>query len=353
MGSSRHRRRRETSRRVYARGSRSPRSGSRPSREASQQREYSQVRLNKRRRRKSSSISSSSVNDNDTGSGTTNVVKHGSIPSTQTQLTGLSFHDVIELIKSLPSSTSQTQNHFNMSMNAVPEFDPANKEQTVDLWISKVDECAKLYKWSEMQLLHYALPKLAGVAKVWYQGLPSLNFSWLEWKEKLSKTFPTVQNYAQLLHEMLERKVRHNESLETYFYHKLSLLNRCDITGKRAVDCLIYGLEDKGMRLGAQAANYSQPEDLLSYFKSIKIEDAKDRTTRPIFSKPNSILPSNIKCFNCNEVGHPSFKCTKPLISCDICKRLGHQSVHCRRLTRDNLAGNFASDDGAVTANVD
>ncbi|RVE45711.1 hypothetical protein evm_009619 [Chilo suppressalis] len=181
-----------------------------------------------------------------------------------------------------------------MNTNAVPEFDPANKEQNIESWITKVEECSILYKWSETQMIHYALPKLVGVAKVWYQGLPSLNFSWSEWKETLIKTFPTVQNYAQLLHEMLERKPRHNESLETYFYHKINLLNRCGITGKRAVDCIIYGLDDRGMRLGAQAANYLQPEDLLTYFKSIKTEDPKDRRL-PLFRKLTNYSNDNNK----------------------------------------------------------
>ncbi|KAL0832340.1 hypothetical protein ABMA28_001773 [Loxostege sticticalis] len=250
-----------------------------------------------------------------------------------------SANDVMELLRSLPASTSQ--NHFSMSTNTVPEFDPSNKEQTINIWIKKVEECSLLYNWSETQLLHYSLPKLSGVAKVWYQGLPSVNFTWAEWKEKLIKTFPTVQNYAQLLHEMLDRKVKVNEDLETYFYHKMILLNRCGIFGKQAIDCVIYGLEDRSMRLGAQAANYSEPEELLSYFKSVKVDDGKDR--RVIFKKKSEFLGENntkttaatIKCFNCGEVGHPSFKCSKPLISCNICKRLGHLASACRRLQKN------------------
>lgn len=35
-------------------------------------------------------------------------------------------------------------------------------------------------------------------------------------------------------------------------------------------------------------------------------------------------------------LGHPSFKCSKPLVSCSICKRLGHQSSACKRLSRNN-----------------
>lgn len=95
--------------------------------------------------------------------------------------------EIISLIKALPSTS--LQNHFSMTSNAIPEFDPANKEQTIDTWLIKVEECSKLYNWSETQLLHYTLPKLTGVAKVWYQGLPSVNYTWNEWKKNYIKLF--------------------------------------------------------------------------------------------------------------------------------------------------------------------
>lgn len=93
-----------------------------------------------------------------------------------------------------------------------------------------------------------------------------------------------------------------NETLETYFYHKMNLLNRCQISGKKAIDCIIYGLEDQGMRLGAQAANYSQPEDLLAYFKSVKIDDARDKRL-PILG--NETSPQRIMILkNCTQNTH-------------------------------------------------
>ncbi|KAG7309482.1 hypothetical protein JYU34_005450 [Plutella xylostella] len=289
-------------------------------------------RRNERSTRRQRRLSSVSESDHSTRK------KKRCHSSDNTGKVNLTANDIIELIRSMPSSSQQQQNHFSMSANALPEFDPTNKEQTVDNWINKVEECSKLYQWNETQLLHYALPKLTGVAKIWYQGLPSLSYSWSEWKEKLIKTFPTVQNYAQLLHEMLDRKVRFNESVETYFYHKLNLLNRCEITGKKAVDCIIYGLEDRGLRMGAQAVNYTVPEDLLGYLKSVKTDDL---LRQPRFNnfKRRTDLQSNanstpIKCFNCDELGHPSFKCSKPLVTCNICKKLGHQSNSCRRINK-------------------
>lgn len=52
-----------------------------------------------------------------------------------------SAQELLELIKSLPASTSQNQNHFSMSTNVVPEFDPSNKEQTIDVWMKNVVIC--------------------------------------------------------------------------------------------------------------------------------------------------------------------------------------------------------------------
>ncbi|XP_028177583.1 uncharacterized protein LOC114365243 [Ostrinia furnacalis] len=350
---SRRRRRRADSRRTAATRTRPSRSRSRSKssgerrarrrhrhrrsgvRRSSSHRVKSQAPHHKRRRRETVSESSCTDSlDSYRGSSKKNASK-------TVDKYNFSIQDVMELIKSLPSSASQSQNHFSMSTNALPEFDPANKEQTVDIWINKVEECASLYNWSETQLLHYALPKFTGLAKVWYNGLRTLKYNWAEWKAQLIAQFPTVENYAQILHDMLNRKVKPNEPLETYYYHKINLLNRCDINGKRAVDCLLDGLEDKGLRLGAQAANYSHPEELLSFFKSVKTEDAKEKSYRQPFTKrrfdgANDSSKPILRCFNCNEVGHPSFKCTKPLVSCNICKRLGHQSANCKRLYKNS-----------------
>lgn len=51
------------------------------------------------------------------------------------------------------------------------------------------------------------MPKLTGVAKTWYQSLPTMSFSWSEWKIKLMESFPSSDDYAELLNEMLVRRV--------------------------------------------------------------------------------------------------------------------------------------------------
>lgn len=221
--------------------------------------------------------------------------------------------------------------------NVVPEFDPMNKDQTILTWLTKVEECAEIYKWNDKETIHLALPKLSGIAKTWYTGLDTILYSWGEWKKKLVETFPYRDDYAELLTIMLAKKVRFGESLERYFYEKINLLNRCSIKGRKAVDCLLNGVEDRAVRVGAQAVQFREPEEVLKYFKSVKITtDRRERVKydRRPFSPDSShskksTLPRKLVCFNCNEEGHVAPKCHKQRTTCSTCSKVGHLSNYC------------------------
>lgn len=139
---------------------------------------------------------------------------------------------------------------------------------------------------------------------------------------------------------MLGKKVKYGESLEHYYYAKINLLNRCKIQGRQAVDCLLYGVEDRAVKVGAQAARFKEPELILEYFRTVKSGPSKDmhdsvrRTQDRKFSgylnRAASFKPGmskhnpKLQCFNCNEMGHPSFRCGKPLQKCTTCDRIGY-----------------------------
>ncbi|CAG9137741.1 unnamed protein product [Plutella xylostella] len=108
------------------------------------------------------------------------------------------------------------------------------------------------------------------------------------------------------------------------------------IGGRKAVDCLLNGVEDRAVRVGAQAARFREPEDLLKYFKTVKTETARDVGNKPgqdrrlpsqhqsnnrEFAEANKTnAPTSFTCHNCNEFSHktllpPSF----PLASGSWC----------------------------------
>jgi len=200
--------------------------------------------------------------------------------------------------------------------------------------------------------LHHA--KLTGVAKLWYQALPTMSYSWEEWKIKLTESFPSKDDYAELLTEMLARRARFGESLELYFYDKINLLNRLEIKGKCAVDCLLHGLDDRSVRLGAKATKCIEPEQVLKYFQSagllprgldraknsldkgansVAIKDGSNTNNESKMAGSSSLIL--ITCYNCGEQGHYSFKCTKKIKKCTACNKLGHLTTECRKLSTE------------------
>ncbi|CAG9134612.1 unnamed protein product [Plutella xylostella] len=132
-------------------------------------------------------------------------------------------------------------NPFEGAHNVIPEFDPDTHSQSAADWIRKVNETARIYGWSDKQIVYYAIPKLAGQAKKWYQGRSSVDLSWNQWQKKIIKTFPDDRNYADRLSEMLNRRSKREESLEEYFHEKARLVKMCGITGRNAVDCIVTG----------------------------------------------------------------------------------------------------------------
>lgn len=102
--------------------------------------------------------------------------------------------DIVSLLNSIvktqplgggaPTHTSNT-NHKNI----LPDFDQSTKGQRVDVWLKKVNECATVYGWDEKTTINFALQKLQGLAKTWYDSLDSILYTWPEWQQKLSNAF--------------------------------------------------------------------------------------------------------------------------------------------------------------------
>lgn len=243
-------------------------------------------------------------------------------------------------LQAIATVNPQVKNKYT-SINVVPEFDPKVKNQTIVTWLNKVNECADIYGWDSKQTTHYALPKLVNTAKRWYEGQSSVMHSWDIWQEKLKAAFPTNENYAHLLTEMLNLKAKFGDDLEEYYYEKLIALNRCRISGKDAIDCIVYGIEDRSVRYGAEAVGFDNVDKLLGFLRNVKHERV-DRNANKKIVKPVSDMSQRgskgdvrvLRCFNCHEVGHMVSKCPKPIIKCQKCMRVGHDNPNCTREVR-------------------
>lgn len=270
----------------------------------------------------------------------------GSIHKRSHDSTNQLLQSLVTAIQGDSSRKSLAVPHGHSMQNIISEFDPKSKTQTMKDWLSKINESAEIYGWSERQTIFYSLPKLTGLARKWYDGLTSVKHSWEQWQQKLLKAFPCEQNYGDLLSEMLSRKSRKGETLIEYYYDKIMLINRCEIKGRHAVDCLTHGIYDNNIRMNVQGAHYDEPEQVLNYLRNIssrnvesfplrkptsETRESNDSFKRNFSSTNNTFnrRGHQVTCFNCGEAGHIVSNCPKEIIKCKNCNRHGHVESKC------------------------
>lgn len=186
--------------------------------------------------------------------------------------------------------------------------------------------------------------RLVGMAKTWYHGLLNYNLTWEEWKALIKRCFPDHTNYATLLRTMLNRRKLDTEPMTTYYFGKMELLRSCEISGKQAVSCLIYGIDDSVIQNSARAGRYHTPEALCEEYLSALNVDAPSPSGTPKEKQFKPSKPADIrntlknrhtkfvtKCVNCGQRGHIATRCAKPRKECRKCRLLGHEEQNCPR----------------------
>jgi hypothetical protein len=215
-------------------------------------------------RRRVRQISTSSSSDEDTAA--SSAKRAGSSSSTNTQSSDLAGV-LKDFVASLKSQVATVSPRPIINTGLLPPFDPEDRSLNIHQWVAKVKELASMYRWTEEVTVHNALAKLEGLAKTWLGGLPTVTYTWEEWRSQLIAAFPTSDDYHQKLQTMMQRIKRVEETYFRYYYEKLALLNQCEINGEKAVSCLIAGIQDVVVRTGSQAGGYTDPSALLGYLK--------------------------------------------------------------------------------------
>lgn len=256
-----------------------------------------------------------------------------------------------EVLANFVSSTVSQEKSSEVKGDVVPSFDPENKTQTIYNWCSKVDELRFIYKWSEEATICFATTKLRGLAEIWYQSLPTVKFTWNEWKQKLQEAFPSQSNYFGDLQEMMAREKRPDETYTRYYYEKLALLNQCKIYGPDAVSCMIGGIISVVVKTGATAGSHQTPDSLYAYLSNLNnlpgttktsttMPQVKDKRQRFVSPGQTSKGEKSIICYKCNKPGHTANLCNNNTSTsqtgkkqnfnrCTFCRRVGHVEEDC------------------------
>lgn len=239
----------------------------------------------------------------------------------------------------------------------VPVFNPEDANLTADMWCNKVDELREIFRWSENATIYYALTKLHGLASNWYNSLKTVKHTWEEWKEMIKEAFPIHRDFYEMMGKIMNRRKQSNESYTKYYFDMTALLNLCDVTGINAVSCIIGGIDDNIVKIGAKAGNYQTPQQLYQYLSSI--QESSDLRSQNKQLYKNKMLARFDKtnhgprkssvstCFKCGKPGHFANKCAAQTSSdsslskrCDYCHSAGHFEKDCFK--KKNSSGTVA-----------
>lgn len=238
-----------------------------------------------------------------------------------------------------------TQRILPQQSTIVPSFNPEEPQQSIVRWCQRIDELKVLYGWNDEVTVYNAMAKLEGLASRWYHSLPTIQYTWEQWKEELKKAFPAKRDYFQGLEKMMQRVKRRDESFISYYYEKVALLNECRIQGADAVSCIIGGISDGTIQTAARANDYQEPETLLNFlrscdssvtFQTASHPQSKGKVSSRFLVKSKEPRPRFV-CFKCNKPGHKATECR--VLKCNKCHRLGHREQDCRVNTKANVAG--------------
>ncbi|KAK9717683.1 hypothetical protein QE152_g23596 [Popillia japonica] len=222
----------------------------------------------------------------------------------------------------------------------IPDFNPRN--DNIDVWLTKIDDYAHIYAWSDRYLCHLVVNKLRGPAETWYRTLNDIPKSWIDFKFLLLETFPPTRDLHQLMTRMLGYKHRTGQNLYEYCFEKLALVRQMNIklSGRDEVNLIVGGLSNYNLKLSVKAAGIDCPSKLAGYLKPFGngTENSYSQVKPFVMQDHNQTNPStSAVCYNCQQPGHKQFnRTTKKTASCKYCHKTGHTVDHCFKLSKNN-----------------
>lgn len=233
----------------------------------------------------------------------------------------------------------------------ISNFDP--KLHDFDVWCAEVDKGREINRWDDRECLSRIGRCLKGDARMWLDDWVSNDRSWTNFKVDFRSLCPRNIDIANILFDVMKTD---SNNFSTYAEYARKTLLRLNIVKGLSDDLktaiVIRGITDPQIKATASNAklHYNELVEFLSVYTKPKIDS---RNTRNFVRQSNSHNVSknraskpDMKCFNCGDVGHTKFHCTKrvkkdslrntvdPVVpkttpTCTYCSRTGHTVDKC------------------------
>lgn len=233
----------------------------------------------------------------------------------------------------------------DLAERLLPDFDPSKITGfTTERWIQRVEGVAKAYGWSNAMLLAHVVPKLRGAAKQWVEcNLEDIS-TWENFKARLIRSFPSQMDQADIHLALTKRKKGRDETYEEYVFAMKALACRGEIRDDSLIKYVINGLYNRDMVNVLAMQEFQDVDDFLNKIRKYEGMIGRNNQVLPergTSSREGSFKRSyvgsgktstEVKCFNCSELGHYASRCPrtqKSRRSCFSCGSDGHLAATC------------------------
>lgn len=217
-------------------------------------------------------------------------------------------------VSSTHRSSTQYRNICTGDELMIPIFNPLKEIITIEQWVKKVDELAKLYDWDDRSVFRLIIRRLEEHAKEWFQLQQSNIITWAETKVALVQHFHKSTRFAKLLREAVNYETSPNQDLGDYCLNKLNKIRQCNlgVSEEYIIDLVIDGVKNNRIKGDIRAAGKTTTNALYNHMLTLGKTPTlfkQQRESKDDYSRRPGGAISTKQCYNCGVVGHISRKC--------------------------------------------
>lgn len=242
-----------------------------------------------------------------------------------------------ELLKLMNDDNNNVQMEDNtvslkLVSNFLPDFD-GNCDAKI--WITQLRDLQHVYRLSDNMLRALFATKLIGRAQTW---LHSRRNSTSENMDELFNQFCLMfgSNDSKLdMRKKFERRIwGWEENFVDYFNDKIKLSEKLSLEEDELVEYVIDAIPNTQIRSQAMMQRYTNVRDLYKSLVGVKLHRPNEVKRTTAAGKPD------VRCYNCNSLGHFAADCGKPRREPGTCYACG-SNEHTVALCTKNKKKNF------------
>ena len=223
-------------------------------------------------------------------------------------------------------------------------------------WEQQIRQLCTTYHLDDNRVKLLVSNKLKGKAKNWFQSENTIAMTLDEIMDGFRKMYDHRPLRVALRKKFEAREWKSSESFADYFHDKIILAKDVPIDEEEIIDYLIDGIPNSHLQDLARIKEFATKEDMLKAFEKISLQstlkskpksdfratgrrDTKtsdsskdDEKKEEMRTKNDEGKPKNLRCYNCNKLGHLAADCRLPKRekgSCFKCGEIGHISKDC------------------------